>query len=158
MPRTRVSGGKKLAAFFRASRKAANKPKAVDVGFLDPHVGRLAARLEFGDENASLPERPAFRGGVETLKRTLGGVVRDAVSGADWKQGITIPSTAVEEVGVEARDTIKRSYETFVGPGLSESQEARKRGTPGAGKELIGSEGPRLVSRIKARIVGGKVL
>ena len=155
---SRVRGGKVLARFFRASRRAAGKQAIVDVGFTDPHIGRLAARLEFGDPNANLPERGAFRGGVATLRRTLGGEVRDAVSGTDWKRGIVVTDTAVEEVGVEARDTIKRSYLTFVGPGLSESQEARKRGSQGAGRELIGSQGPRLISHIEARIVGGKVL
>ena len=53
--------------------------------------------------------------------------------------------------GGAARDTIKRSYETFDGPGVGPRQAARKEGTAGAGRELVGSEGPKLVERIKAR-------
>ena len=155
MPKTRVTGGRALAKFMRATKRAKSKQPVVAVGFHDPIVGRLASRLEFGDPNANLPERPAFRQGIGDLKRTLPKVVRRAVGGTDWRKGIVVADTAVVEVGVEARDTLKASYHTFVGPGLSEAQAARKEGTPGEGKELIGSEGPKLIERIQARI-GGK--
>ena len=150
---SRVQGGKRWARFLKASKRAKGKAPVVDVGFLDPHVGRLAARLEFGDPRSNLPERPAFRQGIGDLKRTMSGVVRDAVA-KDWKRGIVVTKEEAAEVGVAARDIIKVSYMSFDGPGLSERQEARKRGTPGAGKELIGSEGPKLVERIEARVDG----
>lgn len=153
MPKTRVRGGKTLARFLRASKKAAGKQPTIDVGFHDPIVGRLASRLEFGDPNANLPERPAFRAGIGSLKRTLPKVVGDAVA-KDWRRGIVVTKDEAMEVGVVARDTLKASYHTFVGPGLSEAQAARKEGTPGEGRELVGSEGPKLIERIEATVDG----
>ena len=158
MPSTRVKGGKKLAAFLRQSKRAAaKKAETVDVGFHDPHVGRLAARLEFGDPRSSLPERPAFRAGVSGLERELPGLVRDAVKTTDWAAGIVVKEAALETVGGEARDIIKRSYETFSGVGLSERQQRRKAGTQGEGKELTGAGGPRLIERIKGRVDGKEI-
>ena len=58
------------------------------------------------------------------------------------------------KVALAARDILKRSYETFAGPGLSERQAARKAGTPGAGRELVGSEGPKLIGHLEARVNG----
>ena len=157
MPRTRVTGGRALAKFMRASKKGVGKQATIDVGFHEPIVGRLASRLEFGDPNANLPERPAFRAGIGDLKRTLPGVVRRAVGGHDFRKGITVSQSAVVEVGTEARDTLKSAYLTFHGPGVGPAQAARKKGTVGEGRELVGSEGPRLVSRIEAKVDGEQI-
>ena len=153
MPKSRVRGGKALARFMRASKRAAGKAPVVEAGFLDRHVARLAGQLEFGNPNTNLPERPAFRQGIGDLKRTLPEVVGDAVA-KDWKRGIVVTKEEATEVGVAARDIIKASYMSFDGPGLSERQAARKVGTPGADKELIGSEGPKLVEHIQSRVDG----
>ena len=154
---SRVQGGKRWARFLKASKRAKGKQPAVTVGFHERHVAQLAGQLEFGNPRTGLPERPAFRSGVETLKRTLPGVVRDAVGGHDFRKGITVSQSAVVEVGTEARDTLKAAYLGFDGPGVGPAQAARKRGTPGEGRELVGSAGPKLISRIEARI-GDEVL
>ena len=157
MPRTRVKGGKALAKFMRASKRAgAAKPKEIDVGFHDRRIAALAGQLEFGNPAQNLPERPAFRSGVSDLKRSLPKVVRSAVA-KNWAKGISVSHEEAVEVGTEARDTLKAAYLTFVGPGVGEAQESRKRGTPGEGRELVGSSGPKLIERIEARI-GDKVL
>ena len=95
-----VKGGKKLAAFVRNSKRAAaQKVPIVEAGFLERHVAALAGQLEFGNPATNLPERPAFRGGVSDLKRTLPGVVRDAVSATDWRKGIVVKEAALDTVG-----------------------------------------------------------
>ena len=37
---------------------------------------------------------------------------------------------------------------------MSERQAARKRGTPGEGRKLVGSRGERLIRHLKARVDG----
>ena len=76
MPSTRVKGGKKLARFLSNSKRAASAFPVIEVGFLDRHIAVLASRLEFGDPNANLPERPAFRQGIGDLERALPGCGR----------------------------------------------------------------------------------
>ena len=104
-----------------------------------------------------LPERPAFRQGVADLERALPGLWHDALGGQDWRRGVVVSEAAAVKVALAARDILKRSYETFAGPGLSERQEARKAGTAGAGCELVGSEGPKLIGHLEARVNGRTV-
>ena len=149
-----VKGGKKLARFLSNSKRAASAFPVIDVGFLDRHIAVLAGRLEFGDPNANLPERPAFRQGIGDLERALPGLWKGAVHGKDWRAGIGITEAEAVKVALAARDILARSYETFSGVGLSARQEARKAGTPGAGRELVGSEGPKLIGHLEARVNG----
>ena len=155
MPSSRVRGGKKLAAFMRASKRAgAAKGRDVTVGFHDRAIAQLAGQLEFGNPRTGLPERPAFRQGRDDLKRTLPGVVEQAVSGTDWRKGIIVGHSAAVDIGEAGRETIKASYLGFSGEGVGPAQAARKAGTPGEGRTLVGSEGPRLVERIEAKVDG----
>ena len=62
-----------------------------------------------------------------------------------------------ETLAVWARDLLRASYLTFKGPSLSERQAERKAGSPGQGKELVGHEGPRLVSHLRAYVDGAEV-
>ena len=154
MPTPRVKGGKKLARFLSNTKRAARAFPVIEVGFLDRHIAVLAGRLEFGDPNANLPERPAFRQGIADLERALSGLWKDATSGKDWRRGIGVTEAEAVKVALAARDILKRSYETFAGPGLSERQERRKQGTAGAGRELVGSEGPKMIEHLEARVNG----
>ena len=152
---TRLKGGKAWKRFMDNSKRAQRVgfPR-IELGFLDRHISILASRLEFGDPSSDLPERPAFRQGVSALERALPGLWRDALGGQDWRQGVVVSESAATKVAIAARDILRRSYETFAGPGLSERQEARKRGTPFAGRELVGAEGPKLIGHLEARVNG----
>ena len=129
----------------------------IEVGFKDRRIAALAATHEFGleaaDGRVKLPERPAFRNSLPEVQKAM----RDELlriakatspfpgyTDADWKR--------IAEVG---RDALRRGYEKGDhGEPLSERQEARKRGTAGEGKQLVGSRGPRLVAHIHAWVDG----
>lgn len=152
--RAKVTGGAKLARFMRNTMRAKGKQHLVEVGFLDRRISILAGRLEFGDPASDLPERPAFRQGVADLERELPKLTIDTMKTKDLRMGIATTRTDAIKLGLAARDILKRSYETFVGPGLSERQEARKEGTRGAGQELVGARGPRLIGHLEVRVDG----
>ena len=158
--KVKTTGGSNLKRFLRASRRNAARgwPEIV-VGFLDRRISVLASRLEFGHEASNLPERPAFRQGVADLEKRLPAIfiqvlkssnpARDGVGGLSQAQATAI--------GLAARDVLRQSYEGFEGPGLSERQARRKAGTAGAGKELIGHEGPKLVGHLEVAVDGRPV-
>ena len=143
-----TTGGHKLRASLRAARALPNEI-AGSVGFHDPHIASLAASHEYGlrgaDGGVSLPERPAFRQGSRESEE----VVREATAKVK-AHDMTVEVAA--EIMAQARDTIRSAYRNFAGVELGEAQEARKRGTPGAGKQLVGHRGEKLISHIEARV------
>ena len=153
MPRTRVQGGKALVKFFRASKRA-DKPLGVTVGFHDRAIAQLAGQLEFGNPKTNLPERPAARQGVAAMKRTLPAVAREALGARDYRRGIVVDRDAAVTLGEAAVETLKASYLGFSGEGVGPAQAARKAGTVGEGRTLVGSEGPRLIEHIEAKVDG----
>ena len=151
----RVRGGDKLRQFLRDKQRAvAEHPgHKVEVGFDDLRVAPLAARLEFGDARFNLPPRPAFRDALPDMYKVAGEVAAREIRRA----GGVLDYAGAVAVALAARDVVRDSYLNFKGPGLSERQAARKAGTRGAGKELIGSEGPKLISRIHGFVDGKQV-
>ena len=88
MARSYVRGGGNLKRFLQNAKKSSStKQASAEAGFLEPHVARLAARLEFGDVRSSLPERPAFRlakadagkAGARVVAKALSARVREGV-------------------------------------------------------------------------------
>ena len=136
--------------------RAASRNRRRRPDFVEPHVAGLAARLEFGDARTDLPERPAFRtaapdafaAGSRIVAKSLGARVRDGVFAVD--------EADAQRAADAMADEIRASYRSANFAPLSARQEARKRGTPGAGKELIGHEGPKLIRHIKGRVVKGR--
>ena len=155
--RSTIKGGKKLKAFLRNAARSSRKPQpTAEAGFLEPHVARLAARLEFGDPRSSLPERPAFRMSRDDAMKAGRVAIVDAL-GKETRTGrFAVADTAAKVAADAMAETIRGSYETFHGAPTSERQEARKRGTPGAGRQLVGHEGPKLIGHIKGRVVKGR--
>ena len=155
MPSSRVRGGKAWKRFTTNTHRAARTTEpVVEVGFLDRRISILAGRLEFGDPASDLPERPAFRQGVEDLKRAFPALWTKTMRAKDLTKGVVVDEQDLVAVGLAARDILRRSYETFTGPGLSERQEKRKRGTVGEGRELVGHEGPKLIGHLEVRVNG----
>ena len=153
----RVTGGRKLKEFLRKTRAAmSRKPHTIAVGFLDKRIAVLAGRLEFGDPKTNLPERPAFRQGVAELRLALPAIYADVLRGTQ-RDGIGMSHAQAVEIGKRCRDVLRESYERFEGPGLSERQERRKAGTAGAGKELIGHRGPKLIGHLEVEVDGKTV-
>ena len=93
---SRVTGGKKLAAFLRQAKSAKARSKSVDVGFFATaryapvrqgvrggqkrkahYVATVAAWNEFGTER--IPERPFFRNAISGADKDLMPVIKAGV-------------------------------------------------------------------------------
>lgn len=151
MPKSRivVTGGKRLRRHLRAKAREIANPTALEVGFLDKRMAALAATQEFGllDGETRIPSRPAFRRGIPSA---------NAAVRAAMKRAGAMPSQAeIDLAGQAATEAIKGSYMQAPGPDLSDRQAARKQGTPGEDKLLIGHRGPRLIDHIRARLLKG---
>lgn len=167
MPKFKVKtrGGRKLRDYVKEKRKQVAKLKGtvLSVGFHDPKISALAKVHEFGlrapDGSQKLPQRPAFRNGLKAARRDWRAATRAA------GKALSSPRRTGDEAGaalragaVAVRDTIKESYSSFHGVPLSPRQEARKKDTPGEGRQLVGHRGPKLIEHIEAREAGrGKV-
>ena len=153
---TRVRGGHRLRAFLRQAKSAArDQPYLIEVGF-PREVAGLAAAHEFGVARIHLPERPAFRRANATMRKALAPIVarelRRNRGALDDAGAVAIARAAVKHVRAE--------YEAFAlsgSPSLGPAQEARKEGTPGAGRLLIGSEGPKMLDRLTGWVNGREV-
>ena len=158
MPRTRVTGGKNLAKFLENAKRSQRATiPLIEVGFGDARINVLAVQLEFGNPRSGIPERPAFRLGVQDMGAIVAERV-EAMKRKDAKTGrLGLTAAQARELAVLGRDTIRRAYHTFHGAPLSERQKARKAGTQYADDQLVGREGPKLISHIHGYVDGREV-
>ena len=154
MPKSYVRGGANLRTFLRNAARSSRKPQpTAEAGFVEPHIAGLAARLEFGDPRTNLPERPAFRLATPDAGKAGARVVAKALS-ARVREGVFMVDDAHAQRAADAMaGEIRKSYSTFNGAPTSERQVKRKAGTLGAGRQLVGHEGPRLIAHIRGRVV-----
>ena len=146
---SKVSGGNKARAYFKALEgRMKSAPRRAEVGFLTPDMAGLAAQLEYGNPATSLPERPAFRNGVDDIRKQG---KRDAKKAAG-KDGV-VSRTGAARLAAKQKEIIQANYHEFHGAALSERQIERK----GHDQPLVGHEGPRLINRIEARVDGQEV-
>ena len=145
-------GGKKLARFLRKAKAAqARPPVVISIGFHDKVIGALAAQLEFGNPETNLPERPAFRLAVQTIRRDLSSfIVRERLIDP---LKMVVDDRAAREIAKWCVEVLKRSYHDLEAPRESERQQERK----GFSDPLVGHEGPKLIERIAAEINGVRV-
>ena len=140
-----VRGGKRLAAHLRQMRRQSDRlhGRTIEAGFLEPHIAGLAVSHEFG--HGDIPPRPAFSRAENDAKRAIR---------QHLKRLPGLPENSdLEAAGEAAAEVIRESYQDAPGPALSERQEARKEGTPGAGRKLVGHEGEKLIGHIRSRVV-----
>ena len=130
-------------------RTAAQYQPRIEVGFFDPFLATLAFRLEFGDPDARLPERPAFRLGLEDAHKAVRAKTLQV-----WRRDKGITERGAAEIAIAARDTIRQAYLDFHGSPLSERQVERKGGSD---DQLVGAEGPKLINHIVAVVDGKQV-
>ena len=157
MPKTYVRGGAKLRKFLRNAAKSSRAPQPIaEAGFVEPHIAALAARLEFGDSRTDLPERPAFRTAAPDALAAGSAIVAESL-GARVRDGVFAVAEADAQRAADAMaGEIRKGYERANFVPLSERQVKRKAGTAGAGKQLVGHEGPKLIRHIKGRAVKGR--
>ena len=144
-----VRGGQKLKRFLREAKRHQGKKYKIQIGFKNEggnNIAGLAAVHEFGLNNAkiSIPERPAFRNGIEEAKRKIKPL---EIKLAKANKGYLTDSDIVK-IGKLAHEIIVQSYLNFHGAELSELQKERKAGTPYEDTQLIGSEGPKMIEHI----------
>ena len=134
-----VKGGNRLKRKLRQWRAGVEQqPRAVTVGYHDRVMASLAALHEFGSDKQSIPERPAFRAGVEDARQAGRAELRKVTD-----EGL-ITHNGAERVGDAMRSALIASYKTFHGPGLAEST-VRKHGRD---KELKGAGDFKMASSI----------
>ena len=144
-----VRGGHKLKAWLREAQTRQSKIKKIEIGFVDEqgnNIPGIAATHEFGLDRAGvyIPERPAFRLGIEAAKRET---KRERIQRWRANKGY-LTDADVLAIARKIHAIIKREYLTFQGTELSPLQKERKRGTPGEGKQLQGTEGPKLIEHV----------
>ena len=153
---TRVTGGKRLKAFLRNSRK--QRQPLIEVGFKDRRVAVLAAQHEFGNPQTRLPERPAFRLGIEEMHEAVRSELKREVKKLDFAAGQwALDHDQAVRIATLARDTVRRAYLDFHGAPLSERQRRRKAGSGYDDEQLVGAEGPKLIGHIHAYVDGVQV-
>ena len=140
------------------NRRPGPKARKTTIGFHDPRIARLAATHELGqrDEKGTrkLPARPAFGRSLEELRTAYRNTLRREARGS--RGAVTLPMLEnAARAGVEA---VKASYEAGApGPPVGPTQRARKAGTPGESKLLVGAKGPKLAEHVQAEVDGRKV-
>ena len=157
MARQYVRGGDKLRKFLRNAARSSGRPQpTIEAGFVEPHIAGLAARLEYGDVRSSLPERPAFRVAAPNALAAGSRIVADSF-GSRVRDGVfAVADSDAQRAADAMAETIRKGYETFHGAPTSARQEARKQGTEGAGRQLVGHEGPKLIGHIRGRVRKGR--
>ena len=153
--RGRVKGGQKLRRFLGEAKAASRRMslnRRLFVGFRDRFFATIAGTHEFGLRRGGVrvPKRPAFQ---QAFEREVMPAFRQALhERAQQAPPGTFPRASdLEYIRRRVEDAARLGYTRYRGgPPLGERQEARKAGTRGAGKYLVGSRGPRLAQRITA--------
>ena len=149
------TGGARLRRYIAERRPLISWLDSLDlrVGFPDGFIMPLAILHEFGHRESGLPMRPAFRAGLLKMKPAWRRRCRAILRVASKQDANKATLATMVRVAVQEQKAILvQSYHEFEGAKLSERQQARKAGTPGEGKQLTGSEGPRLIGHISAWI------
>ena len=153
--RVNVTGGHRLRAFMERSRGNVETLRAarITVGFHDPRAAALAAIHEFG--KGRLPERPAFRVSLPDVRKALSTAMRAELSGNGGGGAFKLTRGGAMRIGEAGAAALRSGYLNFAesaGPPVGAHQRARKAGTAGAGKVLVGTEGPKLINHIGSRV------
>ena len=149
----KIRGGQRLARYIAELTRSREQLKGTkaEVGFFGPQIATLAATHEFGSrpkDGTKVPARPAFGRARPEMRQGFRQALRQQVEG---KRGLITPQ-ALEVAAVRALEVVRESYRSAPGPELSERQQARKRGTPGEGRKLVGHRGERLIQHLQARV------
>ena len=153
----KITGGQKLAKYLQDMKRQNERLRdtKAEAGFFGPRIASLALVHELGrrDDGVRLPARPAFGASRQPAREEFRRAMRQEVEG---KRGV-ITREALEAATLKALEAVKESYRSAPGPPVGPAQAARKKGTPGQDKLLVGTRGPRLIEHLEARIDGVKI-
>ena len=109
MPKVKVTGGKRLEQFIADTRHKAAQVDGtvVEIGFVDDRIAPLAAMHEFGNTKAKLPERPAFRVALPSVRAAMLDYLRD------HKDPMSMD--AIRGMAIVGRDALRAGYHDFHG-------------------------------------------
>lgn len=155
----KITGGAKLARYIAELRRNREQLKGTkaEVGFFGPPIATFAATHEYGrrgKDGTKVPAWPAFGRARPEVRREFRRALRGEVAG---KRGLITPQ-ALEVAALAALEVVRESYRSAPGPELSERQQARKVGTPGEGRKLVGARGERLIQHLQARVEHRRVM
>ena len=147
----KTTGGARLNRALGSMRANAQKLRAtsITVGFHERHIASIAARLELGA--GPVPPRPAFELSIPRVKAA---VRKEVAEGAIGRLG-ELTDEGARRIASAGEEALKEGYREFSysgAPPLSARQKRRKRGTKGAGRLLVGTEGEKLIERIEGRV------
>ena len=156
--RVKIKGGAKLARYLSHAKRNNEKLRETkaEIGFLEPRIATLAATHELGRrgrDGTVVPARPAFGAARPEIRREIKRVLRTEAQG---EPGLIDPGAMAAAAAAGLREVVT-SYQSAPGPPVGERQQARKRGTPGEGRKLVGSRGERLIRHLSASVNGRKV-
>ena len=148
-----TKGGARLRAHMKAQRAKARALHNAEVAIgYKGDVARLAAMHEYG--SGDIPERPVIRLAARPDGSMTRGV-RETV-----KSGKGLPGKGdLSHAALEGLAGLVRAYAAAHGrvKPVGATQQARKAGTPGAGKPLVGVKGPRMIEHASAWVDGSEV-
>ena len=151
----RQRGGGKAQAFLDRSRRNMKDLSAtkLEVGFFDPRSAAIAQIFEYGLGDQR--ERPAMRASRPEFEKAVRKALKVALK-SSARQGafrLSIPAAQrVADWGAKAMREGYRAYSYQSSPPLGPIQISRKRGTEGAGRQLVGVKGERLIGWIEGRV------
>ena len=156
--KVKIKGGQKLKRYLADLGRNRHKLKdtKAEIGFFGPQIASLAFLHELGRrgrDGTKVPARPAFGAAREDVRQEF----REALRGEVERKRGFVSRDAVEVAARAGLRAVRESYMSAPGPPVGERQAARKKGTPGEGKLLVGTEGPKLAKRLEARINGQKI-
>ena len=121
----------------------------VQVGYLDRSVAGIAHMHETGA--GRLPKRPAFALALEDMKAAVRKEVKRQLSSGRRRAGnYTLNAERVGQVATAALQASYIARSKQLQP-VSAQRARAKAGTPGAGRPLIGTKGPKMIRKIGHR-------
>ena len=153
-----VKGGQRLLRKLKDLQRGVRQTPSgkVEVGYFG-RVASLARAHEYGQRDRQggvrVPARPAFHAGLRAARQAWTNTLeKDAKA-----HGGMVTRDGVEAGARAVKRAIRASYLKAPGPPVGEAQAARKRGTKGEGKLLVGTRGPKMIDHLEARVDGRKV-
>lgn len=147
----KITGGQKLKRWMRKQKAAARKldGQAVDVGFIKTPLAQVALENEYGVPERNLPERPAFRRGIDRFNgNDLAAIVKR----------VHVPGKPIGEAELRAgaEALFKRVDDSYragdIQPPLSK-ERVRQRGDAGKPLHAQGDEAGELINALQWRVV-----
>ncbi len=121
-----VTGGHKINRFLKKALAAqASSVTSLEVGFFDAEQSRKASANEFGIPSANVPERPAFRAGVDASEDDILQVLRANVD----PKTMAVDEATAGKIGTAIVASLRHAYDALKTPPNAAATLRQKAGT-----------------------------